>query len=106
MNDEERGRLLVEKEKAEQKLHYLQRELKQHADVFTEFAQKLRSGPETIVFANAPGNLGSHGPELLNAPAIPWDKVDSIAEVAQKIQDLRAAQKNLMTIQSKLASRF
>ena len=106
MNEQERGQLLVDQEKAEERIQQLKRDLRRHADNYADFAQRLRSQPEKVIFSNAPDNLGTYGMEAFGAPAMQWEELDVLRQVAQKIQDLRAAQQDLRNIQSKLSSRY
>lgn len=104
MDESERGKLFVEKEKAEKHVEQLEKELTRHGECLSMLGQQLKSNPARIIFANAPGNLGSFGLELTNAPSFSWQDVDVIEKVAQKIQDFRAAEKRLSDINSRLRS--
>jgi hypothetical protein len=105
MDNQERAQLLLENEKAEAEVARLKRELFEDGDILGRLAQQLHTKPENIVFSNAPSPLGNIPPELINAQGYQWEKVGDMTKVAQRIQNYRAALKNLWNVKSKLQSR-
>src|SRR5437868_2899505 len=91
MKREERGLLLVEKEEAEKDVERLKRELKAVGELLSQIGEGLATQPERVRFRNAPGDLGSFGPEVLSGPSFDWSQVGDMAGTARMIQDLRAA---------------
>lgn len=105
MDNQERAQLLLDQEQTQTEITRLKRELHEHGDDLARLSQQLHSGPENIVFPNAPAPLGNIPPELMRAQGHIWEKVSDMTGIAQKIQSYRAALKKLNHIQSRLQSR-
>lgn len=106
MDDETRGRLLLAQERAQATVTNLRAALQNDAQALMKLAQSIQNKPENVVFANAPDNLGSYGISQMHVPSIAWENIPTKEGVAQKIQDLRAAIKQLETVQSQLSARY
>ena len=88
MDKQERGMLLVEKEELENKISNLKNLLAKDGKFLIDIGKVISSDPASLVFTNAPGNLGTHsGLSLRNA--FNWNDIPNITLMAENIQQLR-----------------
>ena len=100
MNDQDRGAMLLQEETLEKTVTALRQELGKMGGVYAELGNALRTSPDKIGFANAPSPLGNSPFGITTL--ITWNEIPEKTNVAEKIQELRGALRQLEDVQRRL----
>lgn len=102
MNEAEIGTLFTERKQLRAQAESLRMELVARGTLLQEFGRRLAEEPAKVTFANAPPGLGEMPAELMVRPGFEWTRFPDMGDTAQKIQDLRGAEKRIAEITRRL----
>ena len=107
MDDQTRGQLFVAQERGQNQVAQTRSALTNIGEELERFGRELQQEPEYVTFSNAPSDLGGTPTDYLsNRASYEWSIARRVEEAAQLIQDLRAQERELRDIQSRLRAGY